>query len=91
VAPGSSGYAHYVEETADIGNGDFSKDMTSLTAGQTYYARAYIHNADGYTYGDEITFQTINIVIDEATFEAENTTFLFSAENTDFVMTFRRT
>lgn len=40
------------------GLGAFSVNMTGLTAGTTYYARAYAKNSAGWTYGNEVTFRT---------------------------------
>jgi len=58
VAPASSGYASYAEDTGLFGIGDFTKGLTSLSTGTTYYARAYAHNSVGYSYGGEVSFTT---------------------------------
>ena len=42
---------------AAAGTGEFSATLTDLTAGVTYYARAYAVNAFGIAYGEEVTFQ----------------------------------
>ena len=57
VAPTSSGYANYTNETGTFSTGTFSLTLSSLTEGTTYYVRAYAKNNDGhYGYGDEVTF-----------------------------------
>ena len=40
------------------GNGSFISNMTDLTAGTTYYVRAYATNSKGIGYGNELTFTT---------------------------------
>lgn len=63
VAPGSSGYSSYEEDSGSTySTGAFTKDLTSLTSGQTYYVRAYAHNSAGYAYGDEVSFTTVKNV-----------------------------
>ena len=42
---------------AAAGTGEFSATLTDLTAGVTYYARAYAVNAFGIAYGEDVTFQ----------------------------------
>ena len=37
----------------------FTSDMTGLTAGTTYYVRAYATNSMGTSYGDELSFTTL--------------------------------
>ncbi|MFD1887295.1 S-layer homology domain-containing protein [Paenibacillus wenxiniae] len=46
---------------ADLGNGtgNFNAPVTNLSASTTYYARAYIVNAQGVVYGNTISFQTL--------------------------------
>jgi hypothetical protein len=64
VAPGSSGYDAYAEDSAGgYGTGAFTKAISSLTAGTKYYMRAYSHNSVGYAYGSEIEFTTLNAYI----------------------------
>ncbi|WP_307756526.1 hypothetical protein [uncultured Alistipes sp.] len=40
------------------GLGEFSVDLENLTSGTTYYARAYIANANGTVYGEQASFKT---------------------------------
>ena len=40
------------------GNGPFTSNMTNLTAGTTYYVRAYATNEIGTVYGNEVSFST---------------------------------
>ncbi|MCH7407619.1 MBG domain-containing protein, partial [Belliella aquatica] len=42
--------------TDGYGTGIFSQEITEVTIGTTYYARAYATNSVGTTYGDEISF-----------------------------------
>lgn len=58
VAPGSSGYANYAEDAGSFVAGTFTKNLTSLNTGATYYVRAYAHNSTGYAYGGEVSFLT---------------------------------
>lgn len=58
VAPGSSAYDDFVNETGTFGAASFDLPLTVLVGSTTYYCRAYAHNADGYAYGNEITFDT---------------------------------
>ena len=57
TAPGDSDYSDYVEDTGTYSTGAFTKTLTGL-AGETYYVRAYAHgdDAEGYAYGDEVSF-----------------------------------
>lgn len=58
VAPGSSGYDSFVEDTGTFGTGAFTKLLTSLNVSTVYYIRAYAHNSAGYGYGNEQSFTT---------------------------------
>lgn len=58
TAPASSGYDSYENETGTYSTGTFNLTLSSLSANQTYYVRAYAHNSGGYAYGDEVTFKT---------------------------------
>ena len=59
VAPGSSGYDDYEDESGSFGVGAFALSLTGLSSEQKYYVRAYAHNSEGYSYGDEIDFTTL--------------------------------
>lgn len=45
------------------GTGNFSSNLTSLTAGTKYYVRAYATNSGGTAYGNEVSFTTISDVV----------------------------
>ncbi len=53
------GYDAFEEETGSFGTGAFTRNLTGLTEGQIYYARAYAHNVIGYNYGGEVSFYTL--------------------------------
>jgi hypothetical protein len=44
--------------TDATGTGTYSSTITGLTAGSTYFVRAYATNSAGTTYGNELTFNT---------------------------------
>ena len=44
--------------TNGTGVGTFTSNLTGLTAGTTYYVRAYATNASGTSYGNEVSFTT---------------------------------
>ncbi len=46
--------------TDGMGTGSFTSNITSLSPGATYYARAYATNSVGTNYGNQITFTTSN-------------------------------
>ncbi len=63
--------------TADSsGMGSFISQITELTAGTTYYVRAYATNAAGTAYGNEISFTTIG-----AFSVSDNLKVIFSSGN----------
>src|SRR5690606_2803238 len=41
------------------GTGVFDDAIASLTPDTTYYVRAWAENADGFAYGDEVSFETL--------------------------------
>jgi uncharacterized protein (TIGR02145 family) len=43
--------------------GVFTSNLTNLTAGATYYVRAYATNSVGTAYGNEVSFSTIPLVL----------------------------
>ncbi len=47
------------EETDSFGTGAFTRLMTGLTSGTTYYVKGYAFNSAGYSYGGEVEFTTI--------------------------------
>jgi len=51
-------YDDYEDEAGDFGTGAFTRSLTGLDPGTTYYARAYAHNSGGYSYGDEVSWLT---------------------------------
>jgi hypothetical protein len=58
VPPGAppAPYSDNWTEAGSFGVATFTHDLTPLTEGQTYYARAFAHNSLGWTYGSEVTF-----------------------------------
>lgn len=58
VPPGAppAPYSDNWTESGSFGVAAFAHDLTLLTEGQTYYARAFAHNSLGYSYGSEVTF-----------------------------------
>lgn len=55
------------------GTATFTSSITGLTAGTTYYLRAYATNSTGTAYGSQITFTTLNFAT-VATTSASNVT-----------------
>ena len=49
-----------ISKGATLATGTFTSTITGLTAGATYYARAYATNSTGTSYGSVITFATVN-------------------------------
>lgn len=49
------------------GTGDFTCDITNLTANTLYYVRAYAKNSKGTAYGEEVSFTTLAIPPDPPT------------------------
>jgi len=48
----------YAEDTGTFGTGAFSKLMEDLASATTYYVRAYQYNSAGYSYGNQVTYDT---------------------------------
>ena len=48
-----------VKVTMGVDIGDFSESITGLTLGTTYYVKAYAINTLGTSYGEEVTFTTM--------------------------------
>jgi hypothetical protein len=63
VAPASSGYASFTENTGSYGTGTFTVNLSGLTSGVTYYGRAYAQNSAGWGYGDEVIFTPYTVSI----------------------------
>lgn len=57
VAPGSSGYDSFVEESGSFGAVVFELDITSLDNDTDYFIRAFAENTEGFAYGNEIKFK----------------------------------
>ncbi len=51
--------AGYTANTSGVYSASFTGSLTGLTAGTTYYGRAYAHNSVGYGYGDEVSWKTV--------------------------------
>jgi len=47
--------------TNSTGNASFTSSITGLTAGTTYYVRAYATNGGGTAYGTQVTFTTLQV------------------------------
>lgn len=47
--------------TDGTGTGSFTSNITGLTAGQSYYVRAYATNSAGTSYGEQKTINTISV------------------------------
>ena len=56
------------------GDGQFTSNLTGLTAGTTYHVRAYAANSVGTAYGDDITFTTLGKIPEAITQPATNIT-----------------
>jgi len=59
TAPDATEYDNHEDEADGFGTGAFTRSLTSLDMGTTYYARAYAHNSEGYSYGAEVEFDTL--------------------------------
>ncbi len=51
-------YAYSAYDSGDFGTGEYTKAISSLTAGKKYYYRAYATNSAGSGYGSEYSFIT---------------------------------
>jgi len=50
TSPADSDYAYYTTESGTFGTGAYTASLTGLSAGETYYIRAWAHNSEGYGY-----------------------------------------
>ena len=62
------------------GDGSFSDEITGLSAGTTYYVRAYASNSEGTSYGNDISFTTTKI---QLTISSQNLTISKSYDGTN--------
>ena len=60
VDPQVSGYEHFSRESGDFGTGSFTGTLNELDRGTKYYVRAWARNEEGYSYGNEVSFTTID-------------------------------
>lgn len=58
VAPADTDYDANFDDTGTFTAETFAHSISSLTPETTYYYRAFAHNAGGYVYGDEVSFDT---------------------------------
>ena len=49
--------------TGGSGTGSFTCNLTGLTAGTTYYVRAYATNSEGTSYGQQVSFRTTDAIL----------------------------
>jgi hypothetical protein len=61
------------------GNGAYTANLTGLLSNTTYYVRAYVTNANGTYYANEVSFTTANIVSPIATDPSLKTSTTFTA------------
>ena len=59
---GTSSGASTFTVNAGAGQGSFSSTLTGLTGGTTYYARSFATNAQGTTYGTEVSFTPATVI-----------------------------
>lgn len=65
--------------TDGVGGGRFTSKLDSLAPFTTYYVRAYVTNASGTIYGNEVSFTTLSGVIDLTTNAASSITAFTAA------------
>ena len=77
------------------GIGSFFSNLTGLSASTAYYVRAYATNIMGTVYGNEVTFTTTNVGIDENNPSnikvsiVNNQVLVFGAKSTENIKTIR--
>jgi hypothetical protein len=59
VDPGASGYAFGAWFTGSFPAEAFTLNQGGLASSTTFYVRAFAHNSAGYSYGAEVTFDTL--------------------------------
>ncbi|MEX0981773.1 MAG: DUF1566 domain-containing protein [Bacteroidales bacterium] len=70
------------KEVIGSGSGEFSGSLTGLTAGTTYYVKAYATNSAGTAYGSEVSFATeTEIVVPKLTTNAVTSVTETTAES----------
>jgi hypothetical protein len=62
TAPDLTNYEKYISEEGEFAEGEFSLTADDLIANATYYYRAYGKNIDGYSYGDELSLITSDMI-----------------------------
>ncbi len=65
------------------GKGSFSSSLTGLSAGSTYYVRAYAVNAVGVAYGNQVTFTTTTLLPTITTTAISNITSISAVSGGD--------
>lgn len=86
----TTGTPNVIDDTkVQIGSGDgsFSDEITGLSAGTTYYVRAYATNSEGTSYGGVESFTTSNPQLENFSWSADN----LSAGATGVTYTFEYT
>ena len=59
TAPASTEYDDFVSTDGDFSTGTFTGVIDGLLRNTAYYVRAFAKNGAGYSYGDEVSFTTI--------------------------------
>ena len=77
-----------VEVSKTLALGAFDVAITGLKSGVTYYARAYITNAAGTSYGEVVSFTTLSLVVSDLSLEIgaklnDTTNVLITSNNKD--------
>ena len=57
----SGNYDYEWYETGSFGLGAFSHNVTDLSPNTIYYFRAFVHSENGYAYGSELSFKTLDV------------------------------
>ncbi|MEX2368917.1 MAG: H-type lectin domain-containing protein [Candidatus Paceibacterota bacterium] len=64
TAPAGTTYDNTIIQSGSFGTGSFTGSLSSLVSMTLYYVRAYMHTAEGYVYGNEISFITNAVLSD---------------------------